>query len=366
MQLFRMSAEAEARRLTMIGIAVALCFAAVCLLVAVNPFGGKEVNRLSVVMDMPYVGQGIAADSPLVMHGVTVGKVTSVSSLAGGTVRLHADLDAGPAAGLTDTVGVDFRPANYFGVTGINLVAGQGGQPLRNGAHISTIPIGNFTLQALLSRMGQITGDVITPQLVGVINRVTRYTDGLNPLIETLVLTADSVTRVQKVSTEQLMRNATGISAAFPGFMQALSTGVHSFINPNSGWVTFNGSGRYAIPHEGAVVPEPGQPHTQEYWLERTKGTLDLVSNSFFGAVGRLLSSHPSDLLPVVNVLQSLTDTVPGLVTPVGINDMLVQLRSRFEKLYAGSPEQRALQVHLVLDQIPGVQAPVQAMGGPR
>ncbi|MBL3746956.1 Mammalian cell entry related domain protein, partial [Mycobacteroides abscessus subsp. massiliense] len=55
---------------------------------------------------------------------------------------------------------------------------------------------------------------------------------------------------------------------------------------------------------------------------------------------------------------------VPGLVTPVGINDMMGELRSRFEKLYGGSPEQRALQVHIVLDQIPGVQAPVLAMGG--
>jgi len=55
---------------------------------------------------------------------------------------------------------------------------------------------------------------------------------------------------------------------------------------------------------------------------------------------------------------------VPALLTPVGINDTLVELRSRFENLYAGSPEQRAMQVEIVLDQIPGVQAPVNAFGG--
>ncbi len=48
----------------------------------------------------------------------------------------------------------------------------------------------------------------------------------------------------------------------------------------------------------------------------------------------------------------------------MGLNDTLVELRTRFERLYAGSPEQRALQVHIVLDQIPGVQAPVSALGG--
>ncbi|MCV7177519.1 Mammalian cell entry related domain protein, partial [Mycolicibacterium sphagni] len=72
-----------------------------------------------------------------------------------------------------------------------------------------------------------------------------------------------------------------------------------------------------------------------------------------------------SDLRPVVDLVQTLSDTVPALVTPVGVDDMLTELRTRLEKLYAGSPEQRALQVHLVLDRIPGVQAPVNAIGGP-
>ena len=361
LQLFRMSAEAEARRLTVIGISVLSSFAVVCLLVAFNPLGGKEVDRISVVMDMPYVGQGVGANSPLMMHGVTVGRVSSVSSLSGGTVRLYADLESTPIAGLTDTLGVDFRPANYFGVTAINLFAGQGGQPLHNGARISTTPSGNFTLQALLSRMGEITGDVITPQLVDVVNRATRYTDGLNPLIETLVTAAQSVAAVQRVSTDQLMRNATSISVAFPGFVDSATAAGYGF-NQDSGLVTFRVSGKPAMPGQD-IVAEPGQPQSEDFWQNRSRATLDLLANSLFGAIGKVLSSHPGDLLPVVNVVQSLSDTVPGLVTPVGINDSMVELRSRFEKLYGGTPEQRALQVHIVLNQIPGVQAPVQAMG---
>jgi hypothetical protein len=42
---------------------------------------------------------------------------------------------------------------------------------------------------------------------------------------------------------------------------------------------------------------------------------------------------------------------------------MLVELRSRFEKLYAGTPEQRALQVRIVLDSLPGVAAPLGVLG---
>lgn len=364
--LFRMSADAERRRLTIIGLVVMLTFATVCLLIAFNPFSSRKTGRISIVMDLPYVGQGVAMGSPLMMHGVTVGKVTGVSNLSSGNVRLNADLQTAPAAGLTDRLGVDFRPANYFGVTGINLVAGQGGQPLRNGAQITTVPTGNFTLQALLSRMGEITSGVVTPQLVSVINRATRYTDGLNPLIESMMTAAQSVSMVQTISTERLLRNATAISVAFPGFADAATAAGYGF-NQGSGFVTFNVTGSDALPQQDivGVTAQPGQPQSEEYWQKRSRATLDLLANSFFGALGKLLSSHPGDLLPVVNVVKTLSDTVPGLVTPTGLGDMLAELRTRFEKLYAGSPEQRALQVHIVLDQIPGVQAPIDALGGP-
>ena len=127
--------------------------------------------------------------------------------------------------------------------------------------------------------------------------------------------------------------------------------------------MVFNVSGKDAMPGQ-AMIPVPGQPVTDKFWNERAIATLEVMANSFFGAVGKLLSSHTSDLLPAVNLIQTLTDTVPGLVTPIGVKDMLVELRTRLEKLYGGTPEQRALQVHIVLDQLPGVQAPVAAMGG--
>ncbi|CQD06715.1 hypothetical protein BN000_01336 [Mycobacterium europaeum] len=358
-----MSAEAEARRLTVIGLAVISCLAMVGVIVVINPFGGRSATRISVVMNLPYVGQGVASGTPLMMHGVTVGKVTAVSSLPGGDVRLNADLESAPTAQLTDSLGVDFRPANYFGVTGINLVPGTGGQPLRNGTQITTVPKGNFTLQALLSRLGEITGGVVTPQLVDVINRATRYTDGLNPLIESVLTAANSVAKVQTVSTERLLRNTAGISVAFPSFVDAATAAGYGF-NQGSGFVTFNVSGKDALPGQD-FVPVPGEPVSAQYWKQRTIATLDVMANSFFGALGKLLSSHTSDLLPAVNLVQTLTDTVPGLVTPAGIADTLVELRTRLERLYGGSPEQRALQVHIVLDQIPGVQGPVAAMGGP-
>jgi hypothetical protein len=264
---------------------------------------------------------------------------------------------------LTDSLGVDFRPANYFGVTAVNLIPGAGGQALRNGMRIDTSPKGNFTLQALLSRLGEISGGVVTPQLIQVIDRATRYTDGLNPLIETMLIAADAVARVQTVSTEQLLRNTTGVSVAFPSFLNAATAAGDDF-DRGTGFTVFNVTSEDALPGQ-TMVATPGQPVTDEYWKTRVVPTLDVVANSFFGAIGKLESSHSNDLLPAIELVKTLTDVVPGLITPQGVAETLVELRTRYEKLYAGTPEQRALQVHIVLDKLPGVAGPIGAMGGP-
>ncbi len=361
-----MSAEAERRRLAIIGGILMLCVIAVCTLIAVNPFASRPANQISVVMDLPYLGQGVTAGTALIMHGVNVGEVTSVASMANGNVRLNADLRSQPTAGLTDKMNVDFRPSNYFGVTAINLAPGIGGQPLRNGTQIDTVPKGNFTLQALLYRFGEITGGVVTPQLVRVMDRATRFTDGLNPLIETVVVAAEAVTKVQNVSTKQLMRNSTGVSVAFPGVLDSVTSAGYNFEH-NSGFVKFMQTADGCLPGQDFVdlMPALGQYQSEEYWNKRSIATLDLLANRFFGALGKLLSSHPQDLMPAVDLVKSLTDVVPGLITPANIASDLVEIRTRLENLYGGSPQQRAVQVHIVLDKLPGVAAPLRAIGAP-
>src|SRR5882762_5802008 len=200
--LLRGSDAHETRTLSRIGEGVAACLAvAVAVYFVAGPFGGTPKNVISVAIETPYVGQGVASGTPLIMHGVKVGEVTALASARGGGVRLTADLQPGFTSGLTDAMGIDFRPANYFGVTGINLVPGDGGQALVNGSLIKTTPSGNFTLQALLSRLGDISHGVLTPHLVDVIEKATSYIDGLDPLLETMLVVSNSLANVQTVST---------------------------------------------------------------------------------------------------------------------------------------------------------------------
>jgi hypothetical protein len=342
-------AEAERRTLIIAGVAVVLCVAAAALLIVVSPFGGRPAGLISVTFDTPYLGQGVVEGTAVVMHGIPVGEVTSISSLPGGGVRLNTALRKTPVAGLTDAMHIDFRPVNYFGVSGVNLIAGTGGQPLRDGTEINTVPKGNFTLQALLSRLGAVSTGVLTPQLIQVIDRATRYTDALDPLIETALIAGNAVAQVQTVSTARLLNNTTGLSVVLPSTVDTLMDTGWSFLHDDTN-----------------AQHRTHADYTEEEWKNLFMPTLEEASGKLFASLGKLESSHVGDLLPVTDSVKALAAVVPPLIRPEGFAQMLAELRSRFEKMYAGTPEQRALQVRIVLDSLPGVAAPLGAMGGPQ
>jgi hypothetical protein len=346
--LLRGTAESEARTLTIIGTALVLCLVAVLAALRLfNPFGGRAPGLISVVIDTPYVGEGVANGTAVVMHGTRVGEVTGVASLPAGGVRLAADLSSGPVTGLTNTMKIDFRPINYFGVTGINLVAGNGGQALYDGMRINTVPKGNFTLQALLYRLGEVSAGALTPRLIKVIDRGTQYLDALDPLLETMLIVANAVAGVQSVSTAQLLTNTTELSVPFPGFVGSLTNAANFYINLDTHLAQFS------------------YRDVSERWIETRSRPLVDVAQHVFGDVGMLLSSHSGDLLPLVDATKALSDVVPPLIRPEGIAQTLAELRSRFEKMYAGIPGQPALNVRIALDSLPGVAGPLGIAVGP-
>jgi hypothetical protein len=348
--LLTTSAESEKRTLTITGTALVLCVVVVCVLIyAFNPFGGRPGDEISVAIDTPYAVQGVGKNTALLLHGVEVGKVTAISSLPNGAVRLDTNLRAAPAASLTDAMDIDFRPANDFGVTGINITPSAGGNALHDGMRVSKVPKGNFSLQALLTRVGELSTGVMTPQLIHVVDRVTRYTDALNPMIETLLIAGQAIADVQTVSTAQLVRNTAGLSVASPGLLDATSD-----------------AGDYASHADMNYMHKGLGDLTEQEATDFMIPTVESTSNGIFAAVGHLEVSHVPELLPLIDAIQPLTDVITPLARPVGVGDMLVELRSRFERLYGatGTPEQQALQVRIVLDSLPGVAAPLGIPSG--
>ncbi|BBY83419.1 Mammalian cell entry related domain protein [Mycolicibacterium pulveris] len=341
--LVRGTDDEQARRLTITGVVVTACLVAAVLLVAMNPFAARPSDRIFVAIDVPYIGEGVRDGTAVVMHGVEIGRVVDVVSRSGRGVRLDTELMKASASGLTDTMSIDYRPVNYFGVTGINVVANAGGESLRDGMLISTTPRANATLQALLSRLGSVAAGAVTPKLVSVIDRAVRYTDALNPLVETMLIALDSVARVQTVSTARLLANATGVSVGFTPWVDSVGSAGDDFVR----------GGNF-----GAL--------SDEDWENVTFATLDFGSTEIFGIAGRILTKYVDDLLPAIDSVKLLMDPVPALFRPAEFGQTLVDLRTRFEKMFGGTPEQRALNVRIVLDKIPGVAAPLGLMGASR
>lgn len=362
--MLRGSAQHQERVLLSIGSAVVLTIVGVLVLVLTNPFAGRGKGMYSVEILTPYVGQGVQAGTALVLHGVQVGEVTNVASLPDGGVQLDADLQTEPTAGLTDNVSIDYRPINYFGVPGINLVPTPGGAALEDGSRVHLTPSGNFTLTELLDQLGGVSEASLTPQLIGVIDRVTRYTDGLNPLFESMVTIARGIEAVQVHPTEdQLIRLASAVDA-LPEFSDEVLVAGRRLIDYSYYPGQVRGDAATSAPKMSfpfltdVETPNLGEISQEEY-DEIWDTFLDLAQNGLFGAVGRLVSSHVDDLMPLISGIQAITDTGPVLLRPQDVAEKLWELRTRFERLYAGDGTQPAVSVRILLDSLPGVASSI-------
>lgn len=378
MTLLHATAESERRILAKVGTIVvlgAIVAAALCFWFIPSD---RKRDVVSITINTDYVGQGVASGTPLIMHGVKIGEVVSISSLPRGGVRLDADMQTAPARGLTDAMEIDYRPSNYFGVTGIDVTAANEGRPIENGMTINITPKGNNTLQALLYRFGELSNGVFDQRMISVIDRATEYVDGLDPLLETALVTAKSVANVQTVSTERLLRNSAGISVAFPSFIEALLRTGNLALQTYPTTLTAETADQ--VVKQWNFFPVLSETSKKQYldnihqWVANRNSDvffdnhftplLSTTQNELFTPIGVLESSHVNDLLPVVESVRALTDAVPKALSADNFASSITELRSRFERMYAGSGEQRALQVRIVLDRLPGVAAPIGSMMG--
>jgi hypothetical protein len=367
--MLRGSSQHQERVLMAVGAAVLLCIALGVSLIVIDPFHGRPKGAFSVAITTPYVGQGVEAGTAVVLHGVKVGRVTDVTNTPGGGVQLDTELQTPPTRGLTDAMQIDFRPINYFGVPGINLIPNPGGQALHDGSDIKLVPTGNFTLSELLNQLGNVSAASLTPQLITVIDRVTRFTDGLNPLFETAVTMSRAVEAVQTVPTEQLLTNLSTAIAAFPAFSDAAVTFATRIIKfdyyPGQVRGPAASSGpRLEQPYIADVVTPNLGDLSKDYFKAHFLDTLDVIQDGLFAAIGKLVSSHVDDLTPLISGLKAVTDTGPVLLRPRDVAEKLAELRDRFEKLYAGNGDQHAISVRILLDSLPGVAAPLGVTTG--
>jgi hypothetical protein len=98
---------------------------------------------------------------------------------------------------------------------------------------------------------------------------------------------------------------------------------------------------------------------TDEYYNKQWIPLFDKARTSFLGIVGNLESSHINDLFPAVESVRAVTDTVPKIVSPDSFASTLAEIRTRFERIYSVSGDERALNVRIIMDRLPGVATPL-------
>ncbi|WP_433654376.1 MlaD family protein [Nocardia sp. CA-128927] len=335
-ELLAGSPRRQRRILVLAGLATALVLVVAAVTAARVPQRDTD-DSIQITIRTPYLGQGITEGTQVLLRGVPVGRIDTVASSGAGGVELGIRLRSSRIEGLTDAVAFDYRPQNYFGVTGLNLLPGSGGRPLTNGQRLDRRAQGNFTMSAMLTRSSQIVNGVLTDRMVDVIGRMANYTTALAPLIEAGFITANAIAEMQRSTPDVQLRAVNDILDPAPKFLDDAITAE---------------SAMWGMPSAQSVVHEFGPMET----------TMQLIATGFFGPVGTLLGSHAADFTPLTEIIRTLSEVVSASMRKAQFMPQLNAVLTGLESAYTGPEGDKSLKVRLAVESIPvlatGLQLP--------
>ncbi|MFI1465555.1 MlaD family protein [Nocardia carnea] len=293
---------------------------------------------------VPALGPGVESGSKVLVRGAAVGEVTRVSTLDSGTVTVALVLDEGMGSILTDTLDVDFRPENYFGVTAVNLLERPGGAALTDGLVLHRTQAPDFTMSTMLEQVSLVVDGTLTADMIATLDEVMRYANGLAPLIRTGIILADQVAKTQQHLPTELLLRTNDVLAQLPAFSRGAADAL------------------YAIYNSAYNKRPDGSTGVDDAFMDETDQALALAASDLFGLAGSLLASHDAELTPVTGAVDAVVAPLPGLLGN-GNMDTLNTVLERLESAFTGPPEQKTLQLRVVLDDIPAISGPLAQLG---
>ena len=100
-------------------------------------------------------------------------------------------------------------------------------------------------------------------------------------------------------------------------------------------------------------MPQPdGTRVPDEDRFSQADHGLDLAANQLFGLAGALLKSHDTELIPVVGLIQEITDALPGILaedSPAKI----AALVDRYNAVFGDNSSGKTLNLRVHLDEMP-------------
>lgn len=334
------SDKSQRRRLVVLGwtaTGVIAVVVIVTLLIAPVWDSRKDPSKVEFSAEVDSLGPGIETGSDIVLRGVPVGRVDSVAVDERGQILITMEVDKSIGGSLRSDMKIDFRPKNYFGITGLNIEnVGTTGTPLREGQRVEFGSVADYTMSTMIEQGSDVVEGSLQRPMTDAIRRSLTYSAALQPLIHTGIVVAQVVEKTQQAMPAELIARYNAIVNSLPSFASGAITGVYGIYDTT-------------MRTKGDVIQD------------RATESLKALASQFFSSVGRLLGSNKTYLSPAAKSLEELASVLPvvgeGVVTPASMRTLLTNLDGA---LAANKEGGSTLKVNLVLDKIPVLaQAPM-------
>lgn len=304
-----------------------------------------DPNLMPVTVLTEKVGSGVQQGTDVRYDGIRIGKVEGIERMNEGGQRLMLKLDRTHSAELTDALTMDYAPGNLFGISEVILKSGKGGTSLDKARTVDLTGANadrtvDATITALLNSLGDLTNDVLTPELTGLLHRLADDTSAFTPLIETIVAVSQAVADTQRLPAPYLLTQYGNTLKGLPSTVDGLVSVLYApFSNP--------------------YLAQPGK-------VEKFNANVNMLKDDLFSALvatldttGKYYSEYTAMLTPI---LSALAATVPR---PEQSDAELGELLRRLNAAFADTPQGPTLQVSVALQGVPGLAGPLAALAGP-
>ncbi|MFE3794058.1 MlaD family protein [Nocardia tengchongensis] len=318
-------------------LVLAVLIAAVWRLVPDSP----AADRITIALVVGYVGEGIGPGTEIRLNGVRVGTVDAIDFSGPDRRRLGLNLQRSQLFGLTTGLNIDYVPGNLFGVSALELRPEAGGDALADGVTVDLTGrnsgrVRDATLSSLLSSTGDLTAQVLTPQLSQLLSTLARDFDAFTPLLQAIGTTVRAYTETRQLAPSMLLDRFGATLTGIPPML----TGTLTLLDASYG----NGYLR-------------DDAHIQKFarlWSN--------VQNQLLPATSQLFGTAQPYFAGLLPIATAVLDRIAGSVSdPAGSNGQLRELLDRIDAAFHDSPDGPVLQTRVALDLVPGLASPLAA-----
>ncbi|MBY8863417.1 MlaD family protein [Nocardia sp. CA2R105] len=294
-------------------------------------------HRLHVSLQTELIGDGIDTGSHVQLRGVDVGQVDRIEPLGGDRQRITLSLNRSELHGLDDSLGIEYAPANTFGISVVELRYGPGGAPLSDNATIDLTGrqsgrVDDATMGSLIRSLTQTATQVLTPQFADVLRQAAIDLRAFTPLLQTIVVTAQSIADTQRYASSYLIQQ---YSSTLDGAAPMIDGTIKLLDHINNIEVLRNDKPLF----DAGVA---------------------MIVDKLWPALGQLGVSMHRNLGDYTTMLTPLLSTIASTVpTPQRSSAELTQLLDRLNRDFAETPAGPTLNLRLTLHDVPAVAIPL-------